>query len=100
VPAYVIASVDVKDAVRYEEYRRMVLPTITQYGGRFLARGGKVDTLEGPWKPNRLVIVEFPNVERAKAWWDSPEYAPAKALRQATSDGSLVVIEGVATDLR
>jgi len=100
MPAYVIANVEVKDPVRYEEYRKMVLPTITAYGGRFLARGGKVDTLEGPWQPNRLVIVEFPSVERAKAWWSSPEYADAKALRQRTSDGSLIVIEGVAVDGR
>lgn len=95
MPAYVIATVNVKDPVRYADYRKMVLPTITAYGGRFLARGGKSDTLEGEWQPNRLVIVEFPSVERAKAWWNSPEYAPAKALRQATSEGSLVVIEGV-----
>jgi uncharacterized protein (DUF1330 family) len=100
MPAYVIANVDVKDPARYEEYRKMVLPTIQAFGGRFLARGGKVDSLEGPWHPNRLVIVEFPSVERAKAWWSSPEYAPAKALRQQTSDGSLIVIEGVAVEGR
>jgi len=100
MPAYVIANVEVKDPVRYEECRKMVLPTITAYGGHFLARGGKVDTLEGPWHPNRLVIVEFPSVERARAWWSSPEYADAKALRQQTSDGSLIVIEGVAVEGR
>ena len=94
--AYVIANVDVKDPVRYADYRKMVLPTIQKYGGRFLARGGAVEALEGSWQPKRLVIVEFPSVERAKAWWNSPEYADAKALRQATSEGSLVVIEGVA----
>lgn len=95
VPAYVIANVDVKDPVRYADYRSMVLPTIQKYGGRFLARGGKAETLEGAWQPKRLVIVEFPSVERAKAWWASPEYAEAKALRQATSEGSLVVVEGI-----
>ena len=100
MPAYVIANVDVKDPARYEEYRKMVLPTIQAFGGRFLARGGKIDSLEGAWQPNRLVIVEFPSVERAKAWWSSPEYAPAKALRQQTSDGSLIVIEGVAVEGR
>jgi uncharacterized protein (DUF1330 family) len=100
MPAYVIANVDVKDPARYEEYRKMVLPTIQAFGGRFLARGGNVDSLEGPWHPNRIVIVEFPSVERAKAWWSSPEYAPAKALRQQTSDGSLIVIEGVAVEGR
>jgi uncharacterized protein (DUF1330 family) len=100
MPAYVIANVEVKDPARYEEYRKMVLPTIQAFGGRFLARGGKIDSLEGPWHPNRIVIVEFPSVERARAWWSSPEYAPAKALRQQTSDGSLIVIEGVAVEGR
>ena len=100
VAAYVIADVDVRDPARYEDYRRLVLPTITAYGGRFLARGGTVDVLEGPWRPSRLVIVEFPSVERARAWWSSPEYAGAKALRQATSQGSLVVIEGVTDVLK
>jgi uncharacterized protein (DUF1330 family) len=87
--------VDVRDPVRYEDYRKMVLPTITAYGGRFIARGGKTEVLEGHWQPNRLVIVEFPTFDRAKAWWASSEYAEAKALRQATSDGTLVLIEGV-----
>jgi uncharacterized protein (DUF1330 family) len=95
VAAYIIAMVDVRDPVRYEDYRKMVLPTITAYGGRFIARGGKTEVLEGHWQPNRLVIVEFPTFDRAKAWWASAEYAEAKALRQATSDGTLVLIEGV-----
>jgi uncharacterized protein (DUF1330 family) len=95
MPAYVIANVDIIDPIRYEDYRKMVPSTIAAYGGRFLVRGGHIDSLEGPWRPNRLVIVEFPSVERAKAWWSSPEYAPAKALRQATSQGSLIIIEGV-----
>jgi uncharacterized protein (DUF1330 family) len=95
VAAYIIAMVDVRDPVRYEDYRKMVLPTITAYGGRFIARGGKTEVLEGHWQPNRLVIVEFPTFDRAKAWWASSEYAEAKALRQATSDGTLVLIEGV-----
>ena len=89
VAAYVIAHVDVRDPVRYEDYRKMVTPTLTAYGGRFIARGGAVTILEGDWRPKRLVIVEFPSVEQAQAWWNSPEYAPAKALRQATSVGSL-----------
>jgi len=95
VAAYVIAHVDVRDPVRYEDYRKMVGPTLTAYGGRFIARGGTVTILEGDWQPKRLVIVEFPSVERAQAWWNSPEYAPAKALRQATSVGTLLILEGV-----
>jgi uncharacterized protein (DUF1330 family) len=95
VAAYVLALVDVKDPVRYEDYRRLVLPTITAFGGRFVARGGRTEVLEGEWSAGRLVIVEFPSVERAKEWWNSPEYAEAKAIRQATSVGTLVVTEGI-----
>ena len=95
MPAYVIAMVEVKDPTRYEDYRKQVLATVTAYGGRFIARAGKTEVLEGPWMPKRLVILEFPSFERAKEWWSSPEYAGPKALRQATSDGTLVLIDGV-----
>lgn len=94
MPAYVIVNVDVRDPVRYEEYKKMVPPTLTPYGGRFLVRGGAVQPREGTWRPKRFVILEFPSVERANAWYDSPEYAPAKALRQATSTADLMIVEG------
>ena len=94
MPAYILVQVKVNDPVRYEDYKKMVPPSIAKYGGRFLVRGGKTETLEGTWQPSRLVIVEFPSVERAKAWWASPEYAEAKALRQATSQTELIVVEG------
>ncbi|HEY7500872.1 MAG TPA: DUF1330 domain-containing protein [Vicinamibacterales bacterium] len=93
--AYVIAMVDIKDPVRYEQYRQMVTPTITAFGGRFIVRGGRSDVLEGAWTPRRVVVLEFPSVERAKAWWSSSEYAEARAIRQATSEGTLIVVEGV-----
>jgi uncharacterized protein (DUF1330 family) len=73
VPAYVIATVEVKDPVRYEDYKTLVPPSIAAFGGRFVARGGKTDVLEGDWNPNRLVILEFPTAERARQWYDSPE---------------------------
>jgi uncharacterized protein (DUF1330 family) len=94
-PAYVIANVVVNDPVRYEDYRRLVLPAIEKFGGRFIVRGGAVEPLEGDWRPGRLVIVEFPGVEQARAWWHSPEYAEAKAIRQASSTGTLLIVEGV-----
>lgn len=94
MPAYVIVQVDVKDPVRYDDYKRMVPPSLEKYGGRFLVRGGKTHTMEGSWAPTRFVLVEFPSVEQAKAWWASPEYAEAKALRQATSDSQLIIAEG------
>lgn len=92
--AYVIVQVDVTDPVRYEDYKRMVPPSIARFGGRFLVRGGQTHTMEGSWSPRRLVVVEFPSVEQAKAWWASPEYAEAKALRQATSESQLLIAEG------
>jgi uncharacterized protein (DUF1330 family) len=95
MPAYVLANVTVNEPVRYEEYRRLVTPTLQAYGGTFIVRGGKVDILEGTWRPGRLVIIEFPSAEQARAWWSSPEYSEAKQIRQATSDGTLVIVEGV-----
>ena len=95
MPAYIVVEVEVEDPVRYEDYKKMVPPTLAAYGGRFLVRGGKVENLEGDWSPKRLVIVEFPSVEQAKAWWSSPEYADAKALRQATAKSQLIVVEGL-----
>ena len=95
MPAYVVALVNVTDPERYEEYRRLVLPTITAFGGRFVARGGRTEVLEGALSPGRVVIVEFPTLERAKEWWSSPEYSEARAIRQATSEGTLIVVEGV-----
>ena len=95
MPAYVVVEIEVLDAERYETYKRMVPPSLAAYGGRFVVRGGAAETLEGEWSPKRLVIVEFPSAERAKAWWGSPEYAEAKALRQATARTQMIVVEGV-----
>jgi uncharacterized protein (DUF1330 family) len=95
VSAFVIANVTIEDPVRYEDYKRMVPATLVPFGGRFVARGGQVEVLEGDWRPNRLVILEFPSVERARAWWNSAEYAEARALRQATSRGTLLILEGI-----
>jgi uncharacterized protein (DUF1330 family) len=95
VSAYVIAHIDVKDPERYKDYIHMSPISITKYGGRFIARGGKTDVLEGNWHPKRLVLLEFPSAEQARRWWESEEYAPARALRQATSYGELVIIDGV-----
>ena len=92
--AYVINDMEVTDPALLEEYKKLSPATIAQYGGRFLARGGRTETLEGDWSPRRLVILEFPSYEQAKAWADSPEYAPAKRLRQKASRSNLVLIDG------
>ena len=92
--AYVIGEVDVMDPAAYEDYRKQVGAVLAKYGGRFLARGGKVEALEGGWSPKRLVLLEFPSMEQALKWYRSPEYAPLIKLRQKASRGKLVAIEG------
>jgi uncharacterized protein (DUF1330 family) len=94
MPAYVVVDVDVIDPVRYDDYKRLTPPSIAAYGGKFLARGGQVEVLEGTWQPGRLVILEFESAARAKAWLESPEYAPARKLRHATATTNMVLIEG------
>ena len=93
--AYVVVQVDVTDPVRYEDYKKMVPESLAKFGGRFVVRGGRTETLEGRWAPRRFVMVEFPDLERARAWWASEEYAEAKALRQATSSTEMIVVEGI-----
>ena len=95
MPAYVIVEIEVLNPEPYEEYKKMSPISIGRFGGRFIARGGKAELLEGENPPKRVVILEFPSYDRAKEWWASDEYAPAKALRQANSRGRMVLVEGV-----
>ena len=93
--AYVIGEIEVTDPATYEDYRRQVLAVVTKYGGKFIARGAKVETLEGGPSAKRVVVLEFPSLEQAQKWYRSPEYAPLIALRQRASRGRLVLVEGV-----
>lgn len=95
MPAYVVVEIVVNDAQTYERYKQLAPPAIAAYGGRYLARGGATEVLEGKWSPPRFVILEFPSVERARAWWSSPEYAEAKALRQAIAETRMLLVEGL-----
>jgi uncharacterized protein (DUF1330 family) len=95
VAAYIIVNIEITDPERYVGYTQAVGPTLALYGGRFLVRGGKAEKLEGAIEPKRIVVLEFPSLERAKAWWNSPEYREPKALRQSTSVADLIVVEGV-----
>ena len=93
--AYVIGEIDVMDPAPYEDYRKQVGAVLAKYGGRFLARGGKVEPLEGGWSPKRLVLLEFANMEQALKWYRSPDYAPLIKLRQKASRGKMVALEGL-----
>ncbi len=92
--AYVIVDIEVTDPAGYEEYKKLAPAPTALYGGRYIARGGKTETLEGDWSPSRLVIIEFPSVEQAKAWLNSSEYGPARAMRHQYAKSRMVVIEG------
>jgi uncharacterized protein (DUF1330 family) len=93
--AYVITVIEITDPEGFARYREMVVGTIDPFGGRYIARGGAITTLEGDWHPERVVIAEFPNAEQARAWWDSPAYAAAKAQRQESSRTQMIIVEGV-----
>lgn len=92
--AYIIAEVKVHDAKLYEEYKSQVQATLDAYGGRFRVRGGKTELLEGDWNPPRLVVLEFPSMDDARAWWSSTEYAGPKALRQRSAVTQMILAEG------
>ena len=93
--AYVIVDVEVTDPELMGEYRKLVGPTLEQYGGRFLVRGGQYEVLEGDWRAQRVVVLEFDSVERAKQWHDSEEYREPKRMRQQAGKTNMIVVEGV-----
>lgn len=93
--AYVIVEIKVTDPVLYEEYKKLAPPLVTAFGGKYLARGGRTVSMEGDWDPERLVILEFESLEAAERWANSPEYAPARAMRLAATESRLIILEGV-----
>ncbi len=92
--AYVIVEINIHDHDLYDEYKKLTPASIAAFDGKFLVRGAKSHSLEGDWNPERLVVLEFPSVERAKEWWNSPEYSKAKAIRQQAASTKMLVIEG------
>jgi uncharacterized protein (DUF1330 family) len=95
MPAYVVVQVDIQDPVSYERYKSIAPSSIGLYGGCYLTRGGAVEVLEGEWAPRRFVILQFPSMERAKEWHDSPEYAPALGLRNSSASTLMLLAEGL-----
>ena len=71
--AYIIVEVDIHNPVEYEDYKKLTPGSLVPYDGRFIVRGGAAENLEGDWQPKRIVVLEFPTVERAKEWWASSE---------------------------
>lgn len=94
--AYVIADIAVTDPAGYEEYRKLAGASLAAFGGKFVVRGGSTAVLEGNWQPERLVVLEFPSVEDAKAWWRSDSYRVARDVRSRAAITHMIVAEGVA----
>src|SRR5262245_20421155 len=95
MPAYVIVETDVHDPDQYEHYKAASPGAIAAGGGRFVVRGGELAVLEGEWRPKRLVVLEFEDLDAAKRWYESPEYQEAKQLREGAATLHMVAVEGV-----
>ncbi len=95
MPAYLVAHIEVHDAVGFDEYRSQVAPIIDAFDGRYILRGGKTETLEGAQQQRRLVIVEFPSMEAARRFYHSPDYAPVLQRRLDSAASDVVLVEGV-----
>jgi uncharacterized protein (DUF1330 family) len=93
--AYIFVNVEVLEPERYPQYTAQVPATLAAFGGRFIVRGGKAERLEGDYEPRRIVVIAFDTAEQARAWWNSTEYAGAKALRQSIAKTDMLLVEGV-----
>ncbi len=91
---YMILEIEVVDAETYGKYVQEAPTTVEQYGGRYLVRGGAVTALAGGWDPQRMVVIEFPTMERFQEWLTSPEYSAIAPLRERSTKGKAIVVEG------
>lgn len=95
MPAYLISDVTIKNTEAFQTYRARAAVSIAQYGGHYLVRGGRSKSLEGNWTPDIIIIVEFPDFERAQAWYQSSEYAFALEVRDEALSRNLILIDGI-----
>jgi uncharacterized protein (DUF1330 family) len=95
MPVFVIVDIDIHDPEGFAEYRAKVPATIEAHGGRYLARGGATEVLEGSWEPKRCVLLEFPDMASFRRWWTSPEYVELSKIRHRTTTGNLIVTQGL-----
>jgi len=93
--AYMIVEVKINDSPKYEEYKKLTPESLRPYGGKFIVRGGKAELIEGEEEANRIVVLEFENREKAKAWWNSPLYNEAKKIRQGAAKTRMILVEGM-----
>ena len=95
VAAFLISDVSVRDADAFQTYRTRAAASIAEYGGKYLARGGDIERLEGVWTPRNIIVVQFPTVEQARAWYRSPEYAFALEVRDKALSRNLILVDGI-----
>jgi uncharacterized protein (DUF1330 family) len=95
VGAYVIVEIETTDEEEMRRYGELAPPTIAAHGGRYIVRGGALETLEGGWAPQRVAVLEFESVEQARRWWESEEYREAKAMRQRAGRTRMILVDGV-----
>ncbi|RWB75196.1 MAG: DUF1330 domain-containing protein [Mesorhizobium sp.] len=93
--AYIISDVTIREREAFEAYRTRAAASIAAHGGRYLVRGGDVETMEGNWQPGPLIVVEFPDIETARRWYRSDEYAAALEVRDAALSRNLILVEGI-----
>lgn len=93
--SYIIVDVTIRDTGRYDQYKRLTPDSLRPFEGKFIVRGGAVERLEGDWTPGRIVVIEFPSLEKARAWWSSDAYKPLKAIRQSSATTQMIVVEGI-----
>lgn len=94
MPAYVIVDIDIFDPTGFAEYRKAVVPLVEKYGGKYIAVDDQIQTLEGNWSPKRIVMIEFPSMERAKEWFSCEEYREPCNIRKRTAKTNLILVDG------
>ena len=95
MPAYVIVEIDIHDPAGYEEYKKLAGATVENYGGKYIVRGGRTEVLEGDWKPERIVVLQFESADRAKEWLNCEEYREPRNMRHQTAKTNMILVEGM-----
>ncbi len=94
MPAYIIVEIEITDPVGYEDYKKHAAATVHKYDGKYIVRGGKTVALEGDWIPKRIVVLEFPTMERAKEWLNCEEYREPRKMRHRTAKKNMILVDG------
>ena len=101
VAVYVIIDISIRDQATkaaYAQYVEKVRPIVEKHGGRYLARGGKITPVAGDWRPERIILIEFPSADHVKRWWNSPEYRAIAGLREQSTQAKAIIVEGCETE--